>query len=463
MYVTQPKVFISSTIIDLPNERRAAYNAVTKTGAFPVMSEITIEAQNADSLTTCLNKVKESDIYVLILGGRYGWQPDGKESITELEFQMAKNCKIPILVFNTTYPKDDLQTQFENRVEEFRFRKTVNDAFELETEIEKSLKVEIEKKQNALFNNSEPVYSNLVKIKFPQNVYYAELDINKKEITAFNKRQGYNYRRKPSLFDYAVSALYMKDILFPHDWVLDGKYVLSFHDLQNPDVGLTQIIDLGTVECLNSDEYYSISEDKFSVFKHLLRACLETKLYKLGIKWIKDERLYAFVPNQKDDKGRWKPRKSQWHKTNRNATRSVVDIQLNLKDKEKVYNLKCLAFRSNFEYLNDEWFVSIKPDWIFLWNDFSVCPFGFKNIQWLKRNERNMHVFNHFNFILNYLQPQGPSLFLEFSDYPFLSMGQIEKFDFTPIVPDDIWVSLEGQGDAKKLIDEKGKIDLFGV
>jgi len=461
MFVTQPKVFISSTIVDLPNERKAAYNAVTRTGAFPVMSEITIEAQNADSLTTCLNKVKESDIYVLILGGRYGWQPDGKESITELEFQTAMNCKIPILVFNTTYPKDELQKQFERKVEESRFRKTVNDAYELETEIEKSLKVEIEKKQNALFSKTEPVYSNLVKIKFPQNVYYAELNIDKKRIIKFNEERGYSYHRKPSLYDYAVSALYMKGISFSHDWVLDGKYILTFHDLQDPNVELTQIIDPGTVEHLNSEEFYSISEDKLAVFKHLLRACLDTKLYKLGIRWIKDEQLFAFIPNQKDDKGRWKSRKAQWHKTNRNATRSVVDIKWDIKDKEKIYNLKCLAFRSNFEYLNDEWFVSIKPDWVFLWNDLSVCSFAFKNIQWLKRNERNMHVFNHFNFILKYLQPKGPSLFLEFCDYPFLSMGHIEKFDFAPIVPDDIWISLEEQGGAKKLIDEKGKIDLF--
>jgi hypothetical protein len=80
MFITQPKIFISSTIWDLPNERTAAYNAVNKVGGFPVMSEKTMEAQSTDSLTACLSNVLESDIYVLILGSRYGWQPDGKES-----------------------------------------------------------------------------------------------------------------------------------------------------------------------------------------------------------------------------------------------------------------------------------------------------------------------------------------------------------------------------------------------
>jgi hypothetical protein len=66
MFITQPKIFISSTIVDLPNERKAALKAVEKAGGFPVMSEFTIEAQSTDSLTACLDKVKSSDVYILI-------------------------------------------------------------------------------------------------------------------------------------------------------------------------------------------------------------------------------------------------------------------------------------------------------------------------------------------------------------------------------------------------------------
>ena len=60
MFITQPKIFISSTIVDLPNERTAALKAVEKVGGFPIMSEFTMEAQNKDSVTACLDKVKES-------------------------------------------------------------------------------------------------------------------------------------------------------------------------------------------------------------------------------------------------------------------------------------------------------------------------------------------------------------------------------------------------------------------
>ncbi|MCE7864292.1 MAG: DUF4062 domain-containing protein [Bacteroidetes bacterium CHB5] len=463
MFITQPKIFISSTIVDLPNERKAALKAVEKAGGFPLMSEFTIEAQSTDSLTACLEKIKESDLYVLILGGRYGWQPDHKESITELEYQTALACKVPILVFNTTYPKEQLQKDFEKKVEASYFRKTVKDAFELQEEMEKSLKAEIEKRQNEFFNNTEPVYSNLVKIQFPSHLYIADLDIDKKAVKRFNKERKRPFY-KPSLHDYAVSALYMHDISFPHDWLVwDGK-IITFHNLQDDSVGLTKIIDKGTAEPFTCDEFYDTSADHLSQFKYLLKKCLEAKLHKLKIKWIKDEGLFAFIPVQRDDSNRWQHRSIEWSKTTKKATRKVVEVKPNLKNKEEVFNMRCLAFRTRFELLGDDWFLSIKPEWVFLWPDFRVSTLAFKNIQWLKKTERNMHVFNHFNFILRYLQPSATeSLFVEYNDYPFIRLGQIEKFDFAPIVPDNTWVSLEEQGGKKKLFDKEGDIDLFGL
>jgi Domain of unknown function (DUF4062) len=463
MFITQPKIFISSTIEDLSNERKAAFKAVEKVGGFPVMSEFTIEAQSTDSLAACLGKVKESDIYVLILGGRYGWQPDNKESITELEYQTALVCKLPILVFNTTYPKQQLQKDFEKKVEASHFRKIVKDAFELQEEMEKSLKTEIEKKQNEFFNNTELVYSNLIKINFPQYVYRAELNIDRKAIKTYNKQKGRGFKN-PSLHDYAVSALHMKDISFPHDWVLWEKSILTFHNLHDSTIPLTEIIDKRTVERLACDEVYESSQDDLSIFKYLLKKCWETKLHKLKIKWIKDEGLFAFIPVQKDDIGRWMNRSIEWSKTTKKATRKVVEIKRNLKNKDEVFNMRSLAFKTKFEQLGTDWFLAIKPEWIFLWADFRVSSIAFKNIQWLKKTERNMHVFNHFNFILRYLQPSvSESLFREYKDYPFIHLGQIEKFNFAPIVPDNTWINLEEQGGQKKLIDDDGNIELFGL
>jgi len=462
MFITQPKIFISSTIADLPNERTAALKAVEQAGGFPIMSEITMEAQNKDSVSACMDQVIESDIYVLILGGRYGWQPDGKESITEMEYLTALEFEKPILVYNTTYEKEDLQKEFTKRVEDAYFRKTVKDAFELQAELESSLKTEIQEKQNEFFNRTEPVYSNLVKITFPEYVYHAELDIDKKAIKAQAKELGIKIKFRPALFDYVITAFRINDIRFPGDWVLWGNSILTFHDLQDPSLPLTKIIDQGTAEKLSVDEVYDISEDEMSTFKHLLKKCLSTKLHKLKIKWIKEEGMFAFIPNQKNELGEWENRKAEWTKGNKKATRKVVDIKRNPKKNNEIFNMRCLAFRTRFEHFDNEWFLSIKPEWVFLWTDLKVSSFGFKNIQWLKKTERNMHVFNHFNFILRYLQPStNESMFAEYKDYPYLKIGHIEKFDFAPIVPDDSWLSLVSEEGAKKLTDNSGNVDLF--
>ncbi len=269
---------------------------------------------------------------------------------------------------------------------------------------------------------------------------------------------------KPSLHDCAVSALYMQDISFPHDWIVwDGK-LITFHNLRDDSVGLTKIIDKGTAEPFTCDEFYDASEDHLSQFKYLLKKCLETKLHKLKIKWIKDEGLFAFIPVQQDDSHRWQHRSIEWSKTIKKATRKVVEVKRNLKNKEEVFNMRSLAFRTRFEQLDNDWFLSIKPEWVFLWPDLRVSTLAFKNIQWLKKTERNMHVFNHFNFILRYLQPSASeSLFAEYNDYQFIRLGQIEKFDFAPVVPDSTWVNLEEQGGQKKLIDKDGDIPLFGL
>jgi len=447
----------------MPSERKAALKAVEKIGGFPVMSEFTIEAQSTDSLTACLSNVMESDLYVLILGGRYGWQPNGSESITEMEFQTAKNSNIPILVFNTTYPKEQLQKTFESKVNPSYFRKTVQDAFELQDELEKALKLELDKKQNQYFNNTELVYSNLVKIEFPTHLYIADLYIDKKQIEQYNKERKV-FLKRPSAHDYAVSALFMRNISFPHDWIVWDSKLIAFYDLNDSTVGLTEIIDKGTVEQLSCEEFCEVSSDHLSQFKYLLKKCLETKLYKLKIKWIKDEKLFVFLPIQKDNSQQWQARSIEWTKTKKKATRKVVEIKRSLKNKDEVFNMRCLAFRTGFEVFENCWYLSIKPEWVFLWSDLRVCTLAFKNIQWLKKKERNMHVFNHFNFILRYLQPsESESLFIEYRDYPFLKIGSIEKFDFAPIVPDLVWNNLEDVGTQKRLQDENGDVDLFVI
>jgi hypothetical protein len=90
---------ISSTARDLPEHRKQVLDACLRMGVFPVMMEQQL-ANDEDAISESLRLVNEADIYICILGFRYGYVPDGYDkSITELEYARAVERGIPRLVF----------------------------------------------------------------------------------------------------------------------------------------------------------------------------------------------------------------------------------------------------------------------------------------------------------------------------------------------------------------------------
>lgn len=458
----KPKIFIGSTIKDMPSERAAALQAVTQVGGIPVMSEFTINAQNSDSVTACLDKVRSSNFYILILGGSYGWQPNGDLSITEMEYLTAQENNIPTLVFNTTHEKEALQEAFSKRVGATYMWKVVSDAFQLKDALVEAIKEEIEKSKTNLREQTDTLYANLLKISFPEYLYLADLNIDRDDIIAKSKETKKWLKKSASWHDVAVSAIHQKGIHFPHDWTIYKKQIITFHDLTEHNLPLAGIIDLGTVTRLRCDEFFNLSDDEKKVFKSLLRSCFKTKLYKLSINWFKDEKLFAFMPVDKDELGRWKNRQVTWQKKNI-ATRTVVKCKFYKKEPDKLKNIWHLSFAADFYDFQNEWYVSIRPDWIVTYGDFKISRFAFEQIAMIKREEKNIHVFNHLNFILWYLQPNdSESIFDEYKDYPFLKIESFITLETYPRIYDEVWRGLEHKTSKNKLLDKSGVIELFG-
>jgi hypothetical protein len=88
------QVFISSTYSDLREERQAAVEAILKAGHIPAGMEL-FTAGNKSQMATIERWIDESDVYMLILGGRYGSiEPTTSLSYTELEYDYAvSQCK----------------------------------------------------------------------------------------------------------------------------------------------------------------------------------------------------------------------------------------------------------------------------------------------------------------------------------------------------------------------------------
>jgi hypothetical protein len=90
------QVFISSTYSDLKQERQAAVSAILKSGHIPAGMEL-FTSGDQSQLDTIKAWIDESDIYMLILGGRYGSiEPASKKSYTELEFEYAASKNKPM-------------------------------------------------------------------------------------------------------------------------------------------------------------------------------------------------------------------------------------------------------------------------------------------------------------------------------------------------------------------------------
>lgn len=462
MLVYQPKIFISSTIKDLPNEREAALQAIQVISGEPIMSEYTINAQNENSVKTCLDKVKDSNIYILILGGVYGWTPFDHKSITELEYQTAQENNIPILVFNTEYEKEPRQQEFADRVGAAFFWKVVKNAFDLKEAIQKAVREEIEKWESNALHNTELLYSNLLNISFPITVYIADLNLDREAVIESSWHTDKPLKKTATWYDVTVAALHQMNIRFPHDWVCHGGKLLTFHDLTDHRIPLSEIIDLGTVTPLSCEEYYTQSETNLRVFKSLLRNCLKAKLYKMSIKWFKDQKLFVFMPVSKDVLGRWKNREVTWERK-KVATRTIVKCIYRKDEHTVLKNIWHLSFASDFYHFDDKWFLTIKPDWIVTYGDFKVSKFASEYIAAQKRSEKNIHVFNHLNFILWYLQPDDNELlFDEYVEYKYLQINSFNTLDSYPIIPDEGWRILESSSGKRSLNDSLGTISLFG-
>jgi hypothetical protein len=99
--MNQLRVFVSSTCYDLSQIRADLFDFISNLGYQPVLSEhssFPINPDN-DTINNCIENVKSSDIFILIVGNRYGHVIDNGKSVTNTEYLYAKKIGIPIYVF----------------------------------------------------------------------------------------------------------------------------------------------------------------------------------------------------------------------------------------------------------------------------------------------------------------------------------------------------------------------------
>jgi hypothetical protein len=107
------QVFVSSTFMDLSEERDMVIKAILEMGHIPVGMEM-FSAADEEQWNLIKKQIDQSDYYIVIMAHRYGSCDSAGISYTEKEYDYAISKAIPALGFvvedDTTWPKDKSDT-----------------------------------------------------------------------------------------------------------------------------------------------------------------------------------------------------------------------------------------------------------------------------------------------------------------------------------------------------------------
>jgi hypothetical protein len=108
MLSTVARIFVSSTWLDLQPERQAVENAINRMSGGKFIGMEYFGSRPETNEGASLDEVDRADIYVGIIGGRYG------SGITEKEYRRARERDLPCFI----YFKDDRAVTAEGRDQE---------------------------------------------------------------------------------------------------------------------------------------------------------------------------------------------------------------------------------------------------------------------------------------------------------------------------------------------------------
>ncbi|PQJ63413.1 hypothetical protein BTO10_00930 [Vibrio chagasii] len=121
--MAKPKVFISSTCYDLQQIRDSICTFIRNFGFEPILSENGDVFYHPDLHTheACVNEVSNCQIFLLIIGGRFGGKYiyDKSKSITNAEYDAAVKSNIPVFTYIKRNVLDNHHLYQENKGKPF--------------------------------------------------------------------------------------------------------------------------------------------------------------------------------------------------------------------------------------------------------------------------------------------------------------------------------------------------------
>jgi hypothetical protein len=131
--------FISSVMAELQSERKAAATAIRNIGAAPIMFE-TFGGRDADPEDAYLGEVETADIYIGIIGRKYGRPLKTRYSATHTEYLHAEKSGLRIGIWCLDVnDREGHEESFLNEVREFHVVPAFSSPDHLRAQIEERL------------------------------------------------------------------------------------------------------------------------------------------------------------------------------------------------------------------------------------------------------------------------------------------------------------------------------------
>lgn len=281
---------------------------------------------------------------------------------------------------------------------------------------------------------AEKLSTNLIELYFPPSIYVAQLNPDIK-----NRIKGKRKDIRQAIVGYGNEL----GIKFPSSYIVHGDTLITFVDLtDSKNTPYKLIIESGTEERIPAEDFWSLNEDQEYAFRGLLRFTLQQRLFQERVLFKNEEKLFIFLPLSDS----LNERIESWH-GEKDAKRTVFKRQFNKNNAEKILMQKHLAFTVDFHRFDNNWFVAITPDWFFsIGQDYHRSGYAYQNLKWIKQQENNNQVFNHFRFIHAWLHKiDEADLFSEVSNpskKAFLTYGDICELTNAPQLDESLWEAL---------------------
>jgi hypothetical protein len=267
----------------------------------------------------------------------------------------------------------------------------------------------------------EQLYSNLVKVTFPDRLYIAQTE----------------YRYPSQVWTEMARA----SVQLGSDFLLGYKAIMSFHDLgEHP---WDKVCDPG-VESFETWEWSKSADlDKLRDFVQLLNQCLKEKAWNAGLKYSRRCNCFYFKATQD-----LSPRRISYQSFKEETSRQVFRGYHKRGDPKQVLYYRHSAFGAQFLRRDNEWYLEINPTYYYTWNGIHLDEFYEDKLKKIKRIERNLAVVGQVLMWVDYLS-RPKNLFTD--PYPFLMMGKHIVFDLDNGIADELWLPNEDEETRKTL------------